>query len=220
MVFDEMRRTSRSLTYISIAVFLGGVCVVLAGLNGQTHVWRGSILVGILLSSSVNGITGMAIGIWLFGYCRAVRDRGESIWLAFTLAVFIFLNGAALLLGSGTSFAPRPLAVALLLLAIFIRLVAAGFAAWNFFRLRQSLKAEGLRPTRHELHLKIEELKAELAAARGHAEQAQGETNNDAIKDATTSIISALSKLDDFELQLGRLDIHGSYTIGRGANVG
>lgn len=214
------QRAQRSLIFISIAVFLAGVGVWLAGLGGQTHVWRGSFLVALLLSSSINGITGMALGIWLWGYCRAVRDRGESIWLPWTMGTFCFLNGLALLTGSGTPFAPRPLAIGLLLFAIFIRLVSAAFAVWNFPRLRRSLKDEGRRLTRAQMQADIDKLKADLDAARGHAEQATSETNNDAVKHATTRINSALSKLDHFERQLGRLEIHDGFTIGRGANAG
>lgn len=203
MVKVMPKRAQRSLIVISIAVFLIGVAVVVAGSGGATHVWRGGILVGILLSSSINGLTGMAIGVWLWGYCKAVRDRGEPIWLPYTLAVFIFLNGAALLLGSGTPFAPRPVAVGLLLFAIFVRLVSAGFAAWNFPRLRRSLKDEGKKLTRAELQQMVDELRE----AQAHVEQAHIETNNDAIKDAHERIITTLSILERLDSGLERLAV-------------
>lgn len=209
------QRAQRSLIFVSIVVFLAGACVVLAGMGGQTHVWRGGLLVGIFLSSHTNGLTDIAIGAYLYRYHRAVRGRGENTRLWWTLSSLFILGGAAQLLGGGTPFLPRPVAVALMIAAIAVRLARAGFAVWNFPNMRRDLKAEGKRATRTELQTEIERLKAELEKAHGHVEEAHTGTNNDAITNATSSIITALSTIDAIELQLGRLNLHEGYANGR-----
>lgn len=177
---------------------------MVAGLGGQTHVWRGTLLVSILLSGHVNGLTDMAIGAYFYWHYRAMRGRGENERLWWTLSTLFFLGGLAQVLGSGTPFLPRPAAIVMMVAAVVVRVVRAGFAGWNFPNLRRDLKAESaVEFTRAELQQMVDELRE----AQAHVEQAHIETNNDAIKDAHERIISTLSILERLDSGLERLAV-------------
>lgn len=210
----RMQKARRSLIVVASASLLGGALVVLGGMGGATHVWKGGLLLGIAFSAIVNGVTGIAICVWLVGYCRDVRSRGESTWLPWVLAMFIGFNGLALLSGSGTPFAPRPVAIALLLFSIFVRVTIAGFVIWHFPRLRRELKAEGKRPTRFELQSVIDELRntsttLDTLAAPAHP-------NSDLIQQAQARIEAVVSWIENVDRNVERMASYEQRGISNG----